>query len=102
MAKDLAREIPVTATPIILGSALMAIGDAFHPLIDLRTFNLNVGGEWSWIAMALLVLGNWDPLWNLAYMHPLQLSKRCSSMAYDSCRPDPIPTPPSNTLCLDR
>ena len=48
---------------IIVGSALMAIGGAFYPLIDLRTFNLNVGGEWSWIAMALVVLGNWNPIW---------------------------------------
>ena len=47
---------------IIAGSALMAIGGAFYSLIDLRSFNLNVGGEWSWIAMALVVLGNWDPL----------------------------------------
>jgi len=48
---------------IIVGSALMAVGGAFYPLIDLRTFNLNVGGEWCWIAMALVVLGNWNPIW---------------------------------------
>ncbi len=48
---------------IIFGSMLMAIGGAFYSLIDLRSFNLNVGGEWSWIAMALVVLGNWNPFW---------------------------------------
>ncbi len=48
---------------IIFGSALMAVGGAFYSLIDLRSFNLNVGGEWSWIAMALVVLGNWNPAW---------------------------------------
>jgi len=48
---------------ILAGSALMAIGGAFYSLIDLRSFNLNVGGEWSWIAMALVVLGNWNPAW---------------------------------------
>jgi len=47
----------------IIGGALMAIGGAFYSLIDLRSFNLNVGGEWSWIAMALVVLGNWEPAW---------------------------------------
>jgi simple sugar transport system permease protein len=48
---------------ILAGSALMAIGGAFYSLIDLRSFNLNVGGEWSWIAMALVVLGNWNSAW---------------------------------------
>ncbi|MCX8187288.1 MAG: hypothetical protein N3F65_01595 [Nitrososphaeria archaeon] len=48
---------------IMVGGALMAVGGAYYSLIDLRSFNLNVGGEWSWIAMALVVLGNWDPLW---------------------------------------
>lgn len=48
---------------VMIGGALMAIGGAFYSLIDLRSFNLNVGGEWSWIAMALVVLGNWEPLW---------------------------------------
>ncbi len=48
---------------VLAGSALMAIGGAFYSLIDLRSFNLNVGGEWSWIAMALVVLGNWNPAW---------------------------------------
>jgi len=48
---------------IMIGGALMAIGGAFYSLIDLRSFNLNVGGEWSWIAMALVVLGNWEPAW---------------------------------------
>ena len=48
---------------ILLGSSLMAVGGAFYSLIDLRSFNLNVGGEWSWIAMALVVLGNWNPVW---------------------------------------
>ncbi len=47
----------------ILGAALMSVGGAFYSLIDLRTFNLNVGGEWSWIALALVVLGNWNPVW---------------------------------------
>ena len=47
----------------MIGGALMAIGGAYYSLIDLRSFNLNVGGEWSWIAMALVVLGNWEPLW---------------------------------------
>ncbi len=48
---------------VILGSMLMAIGGAYYSLIDLRSFNLNVGGEWSWIALALVILGNWNPLW---------------------------------------
>ncbi|MEM0329063.1 MAG: hypothetical protein QXU12_01080 [Nitrososphaerota archaeon] len=48
---------------VLAGSALMAVGGAFYSLIDLRSFNLNVGGEWSWIAMALVVLGNWNPAW---------------------------------------
>jgi simple sugar transport system permease protein len=48
---------------VILGSMLMGIGGAYYSLIDLRSFNLNVGGEWSWIALALVVLGNWNPLW---------------------------------------
>lgn len=48
---------------VILGSALMAIGGAYYSLIDLRSFNLNVGGEWSWIALALVILGNWNPVW---------------------------------------
>jgi len=48
---------------VILGSTLMAIGGAYYSLIDLRSFNLNVGGEWSWIALALVILGNWNPLW---------------------------------------
>lgn len=48
---------------VILGAALMSIGGAYYSLVDLRTFNLNVGGEWSWIALALVVLGNWNPLW---------------------------------------
>ncbi|MEM1677439.1 MAG: ABC transporter permease, partial [Nitrososphaerota archaeon] len=26
-------------------------------------FNLNVGGECSWIALALVILGNWNPVW---------------------------------------
>lgn len=47
----------------IIGAALMSVGGAFYSLIDLRTFNLNVGGEWSWIALALVVLGNWNPVW---------------------------------------
>lgn len=47
---------------VMAGGALMAIGGAFYSLIELRSFNLNVGGEWSWIAMALVVLGNWSPL----------------------------------------
>jgi len=47
----------------ILGSMLMAVGGAYYSLVDLRTFNLNVGGEWSWIALALVILGNWNPLW---------------------------------------
>jgi len=47
----------------IIGGVLMAVGGAFYSLIDLRSFNLNVGGEWSWIAMALVVLGNWEPAW---------------------------------------
>ena len=41
----------------------MSVGGAFYSLVDLRSFNLNVGGEWSWIALALVVLGNWNPLW---------------------------------------
>jgi simple sugar transport system permease protein len=41
----------------------MAAGGAFYSLMDIRAFNLNVGGEWSWIALALVVLGNWNPLW---------------------------------------
>ncbi len=48
---------------VIIGSALMSIGGAYYSLIDLRSFNLNVGGEWSWIALALVILGNWNPLW---------------------------------------
>lgn len=48
---------------IILGSGLMSVGGAYYSLIDLRSFNLNVGGEWSWIALALVILGNWNPLW---------------------------------------
>lgn len=48
---------------VIIGSMLMGIGGAYYSLIDLRSFNLNVGGEWSWIALALVVLGNWNPLW---------------------------------------
>lgn len=48
---------------VLAGSALMAMGGAFYSLVDLRSFNLNVGGEWSWIAMALVVLGNWNPAW---------------------------------------
>ena len=47
----------------ILGSMLMAVGGAYYSLVDLRSFNLNVGGEWSWIALALVILGNWNPLW---------------------------------------
>jgi ABC-type uncharacterized transport system permease subunit len=48
---------------VMIGSMLMAIGGAYYSLIDLRSFNLNVGGEWSWIALALVILGNWNPLW---------------------------------------
>ncbi|MEM3818902.1 MAG: hypothetical protein QXF08_00440 [Nitrososphaerota archaeon] len=48
---------------VILGTSLMSIGGAYYSLVDLRTFNLNVGGEWSWIALALVILGNWNPLW---------------------------------------
>jgi len=48
---------------VTLGAVLMSVGGAFYSLVDLRTFNLNVGGEWSWIALALVVLGNWNPLW---------------------------------------
>jgi len=48
---------------VVLGSVLMAIGGAYYSLVDLRSFNLNVGGEWSWIALALVILGNWNPLW---------------------------------------
>jgi len=48
---------------VTLGAALMSVGGAFYSLVDLRSFNLNVGGEWSWIALALVVLGNWNPLW---------------------------------------
>ncbi|MEM0078798.1 MAG: hypothetical protein QW118_01015 [Nitrososphaerota archaeon] len=47
----------------IIGSALMAVGGAYYSLMDLRSFNLNVGGEWSWIALALVILGNWNPVW---------------------------------------
>ena len=47
----------------IIGAVLMSVGGAFYSLIDLRTFNLNVGGEWSWIALALVILGNWNPIW---------------------------------------
>jgi len=47
----------------MIGGALMAAGGAFYSLIDIRAFNLNVGGEWSWIALALVVLGNWNPMW---------------------------------------
>jgi len=50
---------------VTLGAALMSVGGAFYSLVDLRSFNLNVGGEWSWIALALVVLGNWNPLWVL-------------------------------------
>lgn len=48
---------------VTLGATLMSVGGAFYSLVDLRSFNLNVGGEWSWIALALVVLGNWNPLW---------------------------------------
>lgn len=48
---------------VTTGAALMSVGGAFYSLVDLRSFNLNVGGEWSWIALALVVLGNWNPLW---------------------------------------
>ncbi len=48
---------------VIVGGMLMAAGGAFYSLVDIRAFNLNVGGEWSWIALALVVLGNWNPLW---------------------------------------
>jgi simple sugar transport system permease protein len=48
---------------VIIGGMLMAAGGAFYSLMDIRAFNLNVGGEWSWIALALVVLGNWNPLW---------------------------------------
>jgi len=48
---------------VTVGAALMSVGGAFYSLVDLRSFNLNVGGEWSWIALALVVLGNWNPLW---------------------------------------
>lgn len=48
---------------VTFGATLMSVGGAFYSLVDLRSFNLNVGGEWSWIALALVVLGNWNPLW---------------------------------------
>ncbi|MCS7125509.1 MAG: hypothetical protein NZ929_01150 [Aigarchaeota archaeon] len=48
---------------VITGASLMSIGGAYYSLVDLRSFNLNVGGEWSWIALALVILGNWNPLW---------------------------------------
>ena len=63
---SLVRVHMVRYIAIMIGGALMAIGGAFYSLIDLRSFNLNVGGEWSWIAMALVVLGNWEPGWILA------------------------------------
>lgn len=47
----------------MIGGILMSIGGAFYSLIDIRAFNLNVGGEWSWIALALVVLGNWNVAW---------------------------------------
>lgn len=48
---------------VMLGGAFMALGGAFYSLVDIRAFNLNVGGEWSWIALALVVLGNWKIQW---------------------------------------
>ncbi|MCS7134227.1 MAG: hypothetical protein NZ921_05485, partial [Candidatus Caldarchaeum sp.] len=47
----------------MVGGVLMSLGGAFYSLIDIRAFNLNVGGEWSWIALALVVLGNWNVTW---------------------------------------
>ncbi|MEM2652505.1 MAG: hypothetical protein QXU87_10600, partial [Candidatus Caldarchaeum sp.] len=47
----------------VMGGILMALGGAFYSLVDIRAFNLNVGGEWSWIALALVVLGNWNVAW---------------------------------------
>ncbi|MEM1953300.1 MAG: hypothetical protein QXH32_03455 [Candidatus Caldarchaeum sp.] len=47
----------------VMGGILMALGGAFYSLVDIRAFNLNVGGEWSWIALALVVLGNWHIAW---------------------------------------
>ncbi|BAJ50394.1 sugar ABC transporter permease [Candidatus Caldarchaeum subterraneum] len=48
---------------IMFGGILMALGGSFYSLVDIRAFNLNVGGEWSWIALALVVLGNWKVQW---------------------------------------
>jgi len=46
---------------VIFGGAMAGLGGAFLPLGYLGTFSENISGGRGWIAIALVIFGNWKP-----------------------------------------
>ena len=60
---DVVRTRLVTAT---VGSALMAVGGAYLPMVYTATFTQGIASGRGWLAIALTFFGGWRPQWILA------------------------------------
>lgn len=65
-------------TALILGGALMGVGGAFLSLAQLGSFTFGIVAGRGWVAIALVIFGNWHPvrvLWGALLFGGLQASQ---------------------------
>ncbi|MDR1944436.1 MAG: ABC transporter permease [Synergistaceae bacterium] len=51
---------------LAVGGALMGVGGAFLTLAHQNMFLIDVVGGRGWVSIAMVIFGNWDPLWAAA------------------------------------
>lgn len=63
VADTVGVNVPLTRTLcLVFGGALMGIGGAFLTLAHQNMFLIDVIGGRGWVAIAMVIFGNWDPL----------------------------------------